>query len=222
MPGGGCVPNALTRLRIFSHDCIAPRNKRPCSAAKAGLNAQIDPVHNILRKSDPNIERKEAGVDNEIWHYDCVKRAVIDQGYHFLRLKIDPTDPEQVNLSKEFSSGGSYLVDGLVNSKFKKSKNGKKGAWEKRYDDEPDPANADDWHMVGVQNRKILDHEFAENGDGLNDFPVDCFWLRSNSTPHPTHGYFRCIRRVYRVPKCTKAEGHCAVCAELKKRKRGA
>ena len=214
LPGEGCVANSLTRVDIY------PKGNEN-AAAKAGLNAQIDAVHAKLCQSDPSVAKEEAGKPDEVWHREAVKRAVIGQDHHFLKLPIDPTHPDQVDLFKEFKTGDSFLVDGLVNSKFKKSKNGKKWGWEKRYDEEPDESNPADWHMVGVQKRKILDWDEALDGERVADSPVDCFWLRPDSTPHPTDGYFRRIRRVYWVPKCTKASGQCAGCDMRKKRKRG-
>jgi len=76
--------------------------------------------------------------------------------------------------------------------------------------------------MTGIKNGNIVDWEFASNGDRL-DCSVNNFHLRSNSTPHPTYGYFQHLRRVYRVSKCTKASGKCAGCEHRHslKRKRG-
>ena len=219
LPGDACVANATTRVGVF-------KKGKDNAAAKAALNKQIDPVHSKLSQTNPSLPVSEVGVENQIWHKEVVQRAVIDAGYHFFKVQIDPTHPEQANLRKEFKTG-SFLVEGLLNPRWLPAgkKADKSTNWIERYPDEAGPVESNPldswWHMTGVKNGKILDWEFAANGDRL-DCSADCFWLRDNSTPDPNKGYMRSFRRVYRIEKCTKAKGNCSGCEKVstKKRKR--
>ena len=215
-PGAGCVANALTRIGVFA-------GGNDDAEAKAALNAQIGPLHTILLKTRPDINIDEVGVNDKIWHKDAVKRAIIDAGYHFTKVAIDPSIPH-ADLRQDFKKG-KYIVDGQQNGKFMKTV-GKKTRWIDRWPNEspPDPNDTDsnhpDWHMIGIENGKILDWEFAGDGTRL-DCSIACLWLRPDSTPHPTKGYFRRFRSVYRVTECTMAAGECAGCDMRKKRKQG-
>jgi len=119
MPGDGCVANSVTRIGVFKKFAAPSKTNGDNAAAKAALNAQIKPVFDNLSKHDPTIKESEVGVPDKIWHKDCVKRAVTENGYHFFRLEIDPTNPNQADLRKEFKKG-TLLVEGLLNRKFLK------------------------------------------------------------------------------------------------------
>ena len=172
-PGAGCVANGLTRIGAFKK---GNQNK----AAKKALNKQIDPVHSKLRNANPALPRSEVGVDDKIWNKEVVQQAVIEEGYHFFREQIDPAHSDRVDLREKFKTG-EYLVEGLINPTFLKAGKTAKDAkvkknWIEHYpgDGEPDETNPNDewWHMVGVKDGKILDWEFADNGDKLGTSPV--------------------------------------------------
>jgi len=119
LPGSGCVANSVTRIGVFPKSVAPRKTNSDNAAAKVALNAQIQPVFDNLNKHNPSITEAEVGVRDEIWHKDCVKRAVTENGYHFFRLEIDPTNPNQADLRKEFKKG-TLLVEGLLNRKFLK------------------------------------------------------------------------------------------------------
>ena len=80
---GGCTARALTAIGVFPS----------MSAAVRGLDAEITPLHQKLYRERGECDESEAGIRGEQWHQEAVKRAVVDAGWHFKTLPINPTQP---------------------------------------------------------------------------------------------------------------------------------
>jgi hypothetical protein len=104
--GGGCVAHALTALGVFP----------TLATALLRLNAEIDPVHAIFTKHNSAAAREQAGVDDDRWSAECIKRAVVAAGCHWHKLRL-PESGLLRSLAPTLARG-SYLIDGVLNCEY--------------------------------------------------------------------------------------------------------
>lgn len=188
---GGCTASAMKDIGVWESK----------EAAVVALNAQIGPMHEELeRRWGQKCDVSEAGIEGEQWHEETIKRAVVAQGWHFKKLKIDATDPKAVGLKEELRDG-SYFMIGVTNNEW--FRGGKKQPL--KYPDYPANAPAVDsagWvHSIAVINGRVIDHSVNES--------LAALWLGSDNQPNPKKGYMRSIRKVLRMTKCCKPDTGC-------------
>ena len=107
---GGCTAEALVRIGVWPGK----------EAAIAGLDAQIQSMtEELQRRRGGPLEEAEAGVPGEQWHEEAIKRAVVERGWHFQKVKIDSTNAKAVDLRQVLMSG-SYLVICVTNNRWYK------------------------------------------------------------------------------------------------------
>lgn len=188
---GGCTARALAALGVFAS----------AEDAAANLDAQIAPQHAKFVRERGECDEKDAGVRGEQWHDETIKNAVIAHGgWHMQRLCIEPTNPQKVDLKKEFNGGGAFLLLGVTNNQWYDGSKKKP----MKYPDYSKNAPAHDpaaWmHSIAVKGNKVIDFELVE--------PVaKSLHLRMNNQPDPKKGYMRSIRKVYRLRKCIGGVG---------------
>ena len=186
---GGCTAVALSKIGVFTS----------VEETKAKLDAQI-PIYSSMVRED--LRKPEfVGVPGDRWHPDVVKRAVIDAGWHWRKLKLS-----EVSLATELKEG-MYLVDGVLNDSFVKRVRGKEERFNTDESDPTDPRqNEAGWrHCFAVEDGRILEKEFEMSTDWL--------WLKDNK-PDPDKGYFYKVLKVYRITRCTGGD-----CCPAKRRK---
>lgn len=180
---GGCTAVALTTIGVWPS----------VGVAKAALDAQIAPLHERLTSARGGGDETEAGIRGQQWHEAAVGNAVKNAGWHFKKVPLDVG-----SLEMALSDGGSYLVLGVTNNRWKKP-NVKKGAWQVKYPHEPADAPAKDstgWHhSIAIVNRKVRDFDASH--------ALSVLWLRKkDNRPNRDCAYMRSIRKVYRISKC--------------------
>ena len=203
---GGCSAHALARLEVYPS----------AQAAAAALDSTIAPLHEKFCKERGDCAESEAGVRGEQWHPEAVRMAVVDAGWHMKSLSIDKQTTASVQLSAQLLYG-TYLLTGVTNNQWtraplprkrlatKKARSASAGPQALKY-----PTYAADaprhhpsaWlHTVPVINGSVHDH-------GLDSHVRD-LWIGSDNKPDRDRGYFRSIRKVYRVWKCTAPGSGC-------------
>jgi hypothetical protein len=188
--GGGCTAESLVRIGVWS-----------CKeAAVARLDAQIQPMaEELQRRRGRPLEAVEAGIAGEQWHEEAIKRAVVEQGWHFHKVKIDSTDAKAVDLMQALNTG-NYLVTGVTNNCWYKGKKARI-----KYPDYP--ADAPATSAAGwVHSIAIIDGHVR---DGGVDELLSSLWIRADNRPDPGKGYMRSIRKVWRVSKCSRPDSGC-------------
>ena len=177
---GGCTAWALSKLHVF--DSV--------DSATRGLNA--------------NIGSCPWSRENDTWHSQVVRRAVINRQYHM--KKVDLRSEHLGTLLKK----GDYLIDGVLNSSYVYLY----GGFEIRQPTVPDDtttpySNEAAWrHSVAVSNGRILEKEFTMGAKWL--------WLRENNVPDRERGYMYKIFKVYRMYACNRPGQGCGGgCAAL-------
>ena len=192
---GGCTASAMKDIGVWESK----------EAAVVALNAQIGPMHEELeRRWGKKCDVSEAGIEDEQWHEEAIKRAVVAQGWHFKKLKIDATDPKAVGLKEELRDG-SYFMIGVTNNAWVRGSKRQKLKYP-GYNATAPAVDAAGWvHSVAIMNGRLLDH-------GANE-SLASLWLGSKNQPNPHKGYMRSIRKVWRMTKCcnhgTGCRGEC-------------
>lgn len=197
--GGGCTAVGLAKLGVFPS----------VDEAKAKLNALIPKVAAKLGRTGEDVAAF-VGVEDDCWHPEVVKRAVIDEGWHFHKLHLSSVD-----LREEVKSG-SLLIDGVLNDSYvRTTRRGDstilgltpEGDGFVRVPTDPDDTtspitNEAGWrHMIATRNGQVLEKEFS--------LPTDWLWLGFNSQPDPKKGYLYKVLKVYRVFKCKSKRKGC-------------
>ena len=158
------------------------------------------------------------GVEDDCWHPEVVKCAVIEQGWHFRKL-----DLASVDLRHEIKTS-ALLIDGVLNDSYVRPKKHGDGVlcegglarfeadgMVRIYTDPEDKTNPRTneagWrHTIATRKGKVLEKEFTLDAHYL--------WLGDNNQPDPNKGYFYKILKAYRVYKCTSnhpgCKGSCA------------
>ena len=131
--GGGCTAWGLSKLSV----CASPE------AAKIALDGQIG--------------KDLWSVPGSTWHPEVVKRAVVQQGFHFHKL-----DLTRVKLRVELKRG-QFLIDGVLNASYVTLHRGKKLRRLTDPDDATTPYNNEgQWrHSVAVSDGRILEKKFT-------------------------------------------------------------
>ena len=179
--------------------------------AKDALNAQIDPVHEILlqNKGGKECPRESAGVEDEQWAFQTVSKAVKGAGWHMIKVQTleGKNELRDIDLAEIMAKGGSYLLDGWLNKSYIR---GGKKCKIRAFDPE------DNRHSTAVVDGDVFDcPEWILGGK----MPMSCLWLKG-SEPNEKKGFMRKICRAYRVAKCVQ-KGDCKWCsAKSKKRAR--
>ena len=195
---GGCDARSLFHIGVFVSE----------EAAKAALNAQIDVVHKSANfKGHP---REHVGVDNCEWHHDVVQKAVINAGWHWRKVQSFVRGAKEladVPLNKILKEGGTYFLDGYLNSQYHRT-SGKKV---KKVKITTEDTGARDRHSTAVVNYMVRDHPGFIVGGTMN---AENLWLNERATPDRKKGFMSELCRVYKVWKCTKTaacKGECCM-----------
>jgi hypothetical protein len=188
---GGCTAVAVQHLGVW-----ATRGE-----AVAALDAQIEPMHKELERRWGEIcDESEAGLKGDKWHSEAIKRAVVANGWHFKKVRIERTDPKAVDLKTELKNG-SYFVIGVTNNEWFKGTKKQPLKYPEFEADAPAVDNADWVHSIAIVNGRVLDHDVNESLASL--------WLGADNQPNPKKGYFRSIRKVWRISKCCNPGAGC-------------
>ena len=197
VPDGGCDARALAAAGLFD-GCAT-------SAAKA-LNRAASELFDQRLPREPGLKRKAVGVDDSFWSHGAVAKAVRDAGWHMVKapaLVEGANDLAQIDLKKLIDAGYTLLLDGTLNTSFKKSKKAKAvpltiagGAGDARR------------HSVAVVGGRLHDAGFLPAG------PIDarCLWLDKESRPDRCLGFLSRVHRAYALCRCAGG-GVLAQCA---------
>ena len=177
--GGGCTAWALFKLGVSASP----------EAAMTALNNRIG--NNIWCK------------ENDTWHPEVVKKAVIDAGFHFHKVELAHCDLRS-KLKK-----GMYIVDGVLNDSY--VKRGYAGIEYRQVTDPEDSTtpynNEGAWrHAIAVSDGQVLEKEF--------DMSSLWLWLDDSNNIDRTKGYMYKICKVYRISKCSGVHGCRGACVE--------
>ena len=192
---GGCTAVAMHHLAVWETR----------DAAVTALDAQIEPMHKELeRRWGEPCDESEAGLKGDKWHSEAIKRAVVANGWHFKKVKIEQTDHKAVELKTELKNG-SYFVIGVTNNEWYKGTRKQPLKYPEFQADAPVVDNTDWMHSIAVVDGRVLDHDVNESLASL--------WLGADNQPNTKKGYMRSIRKVWRVTKCchpgTGCRGEC-------------
>lgn len=194
---GGCTAKALVKLGIWM----------TLEDAVAALDAEITPVFAGWVKNGRQCDETYAGIRGGQWHEEVIKKAVVDAGWHFQKVHIDPTHPKKVVLKDVFTKG-SYFAIGVTNNLWYKP--GKKKAEPLKYPDEPadGPSSSDEgWvHSIAVTDGRVCD-EYIEHEPVVES--LSSLWLGNDNRPDPNKGYMRSVRKVWRVFRCCQPGTSC-------------
>ena len=138
-----------------------------------------------------------AGVFSDSWPLDVIKHVVIDAGWHFKKLVIEPTRTDRVDL-RDTLRHGAFFMYGHVNRQFYRGKQ----LMVTSEDTSTDPRECE--HSCAV-----IDNRFYEwNTDAGKFMGMSCDWLWLDDMNKPSSkGYFRDICSVYRVYRCSATDG---------------
>jgi hypothetical protein len=153
-----------------------------------------------LCKGGRQTTREEVGVAGETWHSRVIDKATWQAGYCISQVWPEKRGREPVGLLTVLREG-VYVIDGIQNKVFHRGKN-KVDKWGP---DVPGPETApEEWfHAVCVRGGQILDWEYYGSGTRCVNsgvLPLSVLHLkRSGCTIDFKKGFFRKIRKVYRV-----------------------
>ena len=195
---GGCSARALKSLNVF----------KTVKLAKDALNIQIAAVEEDFcnrRKNNigkPHNNLTSAGITDEEWHVETIKRTICSQGFHFKRLESNIGHVNCVDLNKEFKKG-SYFVIGTTNNQWYNEHGKKQPLKFPDYDADHPGKNARLWvHAIAIKNGKVFDPPTTTTLGSL--------WIKpENNMPDRDKGIMRMFHKVWRVYKCTKQNTNC-------------
>ena len=181
---GACSARALAHIGLCSKDQRATIQR---------LDSEIKPLHDrFCREKGNNVDISEAGIPGEQWHTAAISNACKGEGFHFIKVQIDPE--KRSSLKSILEDGSSYFVIGVTNNQWFKGPKKQQLKYPSFSAMAPyeDP---NDWmHSIAVVDGKVL--------DANNTVPISSLWIKANNQPDPKKGYMRSIRKVYRVHKC--------------------
>jgi hypothetical protein len=154
-----------------------------------------------LRRGGRQTAREEVGVPGETWHARVIDKAAWQAGYRITQVWPEKQGREPVDLRTVLREG-TYVIDGIQNKVFYhgKCRVDKWGAGVPG----PETAPADWFHAVCVKGGQVLDWEYDESGtrhaDG-GELPLSVLWLGSGNAINLKKGFFRKIRKVYKVER---------------------
>ena len=195
---GGCSARALKSLNVF----------KTVKLAKDALNIQIAAVEEDFwnrRKNnigEPKNNLPSAGITDEEWHVETIKRTICSQGFHFKRLESNTGHINCVDLNKQFKKG-SYFVIGTSNNQWY-NENGKKQPLKfPDYAADHPGKKARLWvHAIAIKNGIVFDPPTTTTLGSL--------WIKpENNMPGRDKGIMRMFHKVWRVYKCTKQNTNC-------------
>ena len=202
MGEGGCVARALAAAGVW----------RTEEEARAALDAEIDGVLAARRRHIPEYERQDVGVNGSIWSAEVVTRAVIAEGYHWQKLRL-----ESDAVASAIRRQDTVVLDGVLNNAYKAPRT-RKTVFIARSSPECNPVDhSPKWrHSVAVVAGRVHDSEFLPRAP----ISAAALWLaEASSTPNPERGFLRRLMKAYKVTKCS-GDACCATCAARATNKR--
>ena len=195
---GGCSARALKSLNVF----------KTVKLAKDALNIQIAAVEeDFCNRSKNNIGKPHnnltsAGITDEEWHVETIKRTICTQGFHFKRLESNIGHVNCVDLIEQFKKG-SYFVIGTTNNQWYNEHGKKQPLKFPDYAADHPGKNARLWvHAIAIKNGKVFDQPTTTTLGSL--------WIKpENNMPDRDKGIMRMFHKVWRVYKCTKQNTNC-------------
>ena len=71
------------------------------------FDAQIESTYEELQRGNPNVERRDAGIQGEQWHDSAISKAIWARGWHEKKVMIDETN-KKVPLPPRPSSASCF------------------------------------------------------------------------------------------------------------------
>ena len=170
-------------------------------ASNGGKSAKKSKKKKVKKRKQRN-NLTSAGITDEEWHVETIKRTICSQGFHFKRLESNIGHINCVDLNEQFKKG-SYFVIGTTNNQWYNEHGKKQPLKFPDYAADHPGKNARLWvHAIAIKNGKVFDQPTTTTLGSL--------WIKpENNMPDRDKGIMRMFHKVWRVYKCTKQNTNC-------------